>query len=455
MPQPVIAIVGRPNVGKSTLFNKLTGTRLAIVEDTPGVTRDRIYCETEWNGRSLMLVDTGGIEPRTDDAMLAHMRVQAEIAIETADVIVFMTDVTTGVTADDREVASMLQKSGKPLILAVNKCDRTGEPPLQFYEFYELGVDGDPIPVSSLHGGGTGDLLDRICDLLPEEEEEAENTGDTIKVAFIGKPNAGKSSIINRFLGEDRLIVSDVPGTTRDSIDTLIENDRGRFTFIDTAGMRRQSKIDSKIEHYSVLRAKLAVDRADVCVVMVDGAAGITEQDARIAGIAHEAGKPSVICVNKWDLVEKSTNTASEYTKDVYDTLSFMTYAPVMFVSALTGQRTERLYDMINSVYAMSHKRVTTGMLNDVLSDATARVQPPSDKGKRLKIYYMTQNAVAPPTFVIFCNSAALFHFSYQRYIENQLRTVFGFDGTPIKLIIRQKGDAPGEISGEIKERNG
>ena len=453
MPQPVIAIVGRPNVGKSTLFNKLTGTRLAIVEDTPGVTRDRIYCETEWNGRSLMLVDTGGIEPRTDDAMLAHMRVQAEIAIETADVIVFMTDVTAGVTADDREVASMLQKSGKPLILAVNKCDRTGEPPLQFYEFYDLGIEGEPIPVSSLHGSGTGDLLDRICELLPEEEAEPEEEGDTIKVAFIGKPNAGKSSIINRFLGEDRLIVSDIPGTTRDSIDTLVENDHGRYTFIDTAGMRRQSKIDSKIEHYSVLRAKLAVDRADVCVIMVDGAAGITEQDARIAGIAHEAGKPSIICVNKWDLVEKSTNTASEYTKDVYDVLSFMTYAPVMFVSALTGQRTEKLYDMINSVYAMSHKRVTTGMLNDVLSDATARVQPPSDKGKRLKIYYMTQNDVAPPTFVIFCNSAALFHFSYQRYIENQLRTVFGFEGTPIKLIIRQKGDTPGELSGEIKER--
>ncbi len=455
MPQPVIAIVGRPNVGKSTLFNKLTGTRMAIVEDTPGVTRDRIYCETEWNGRQLMLVDTGGIEPRTDDAMLAHMRVQAEIAIETADVIVFMTDVTAGVTADDREVAHMLQKSGKPLVLAVNKCDKTGEPPLQFYEFYELGIEGDPIPVSSLHGSGSGDLLDRVCELLPDVTEEPEEEKDTIKVAFIGKPNAGKSSIINRFLGEDRLIVSDIPGTTRDSIDTLVVNEHGRYTFIDTAGMRRQSKIDSRIEHYSVLRAKLAVDRADVCVIMVDGAAGISEQDARVAGIAHEAGKPSIICVNKWDLVEKDTGTASEYTKDVYDTLSFMTYAPVVFVSALTGQRTDRLYGMINSVYEMSRKRVTTGMLNDVLSDATARVQPPSDKGKRLKIYYMTQNAVAPPTFVIFCNSAALFHFSYQRYIENQLRTVFGFDGTPIKLIIRQKGDTPGEISGEIKERQG
>ena len=453
MPQPVIAIVGRPNVGKSTLFNKLTGTRMAIVEDTPGVTRDRIYCESEWNGRSLMFVDTGGIEPRTDDTMLAHMRVQAEIAIETSDVIIFMTDVTAGVTADDREVATMLMKSGKPLVLAVNKCDRTGQPPLQFYEFYELGIDGDPIPVSSLHGSGTGDLLDRVVELLPPEAEEPDDAGETVKVAFIGKPNAGKSSIINRFLGEDRLIVSDIPGTTRDSIDTLVENEHGKYTFIDTAGMRRQSKIDTKIEHYSVLRAKLAVDRADVCVIMVDGAAGITEQDARVAGIAHEAGKPSVIVVNKWDLVEKSTNTAAEYTKDVYDVLSFMTYAPVLFVSALTGQRTDRLFDVINSVYAMAHKRVTTGMLNDVLADATARVQPPSDKGKRLKIYYMTQNAVAPPTFVIFCNSAALFHFSYQRYIENQLRSVFGFEGTPVKLIIRQKGDTPGDISGEIKDR--
>lgn len=453
MAQPVVAIVGRPNVGKSTLFNKLTGTRMAIVEDTPGVTRDRIYCESEWNGRSLMFVDTGGIEPRTDDTMLAHMRVQAEIAIETSDVIVFMTDVTAGVTADDRDVATMLMKSGKPLVLCVNKCDRTGQPPLQFYEFYELGIEGEPIPVSSLHGSGTGDLLDRVVELLPPEAEDEEQGGDTVKVAFIGKPNAGKSSIINRYLGEDRLIVSNIPGTTRDSIDTLVENEHGRYTFIDTAGMRRQSKIDSKIEHYSVLRAKLAVDRADVCVIMVDGAAGITEQDARVAGIAHEAGKPSVIVVNKWDLVEKSTNTAAEYTKDVYDVLSFMTYAPVIFVSALTGQRTDRLFDVINSVYEMAHKRVTTGMLNDVLADATARVQPPSDKGKRLKIYYMTQNAVAPPTFVIFCNSAALFHFSYQRYIENQLRCVFGFEGTPIKLIIRQKGDTPGDISSEIKER--
>ena len=453
MARPVIAIVGRPNVGKSTLFNKLTGRRLAIVEDTPGVTRDRIYCEGEWNGRNMIFVDTGGIEPRTDDTMLAHMRAQAEIAIETSDVIVFMTDVTAGVTADDREVANMLQKSGKPLILAVNKCDRTGEPPLQFYEFYELGIEGDPIPVSSLHGGGTGDLLDRVTELLPPPAEEEDEEGENVKVAFIGKPNAGKSSMINRFLGEDRLIVSDIPGTTRDSIDSPVENEHGKFTFIDTAGMRRQSKIDSKIEHYSVLRAKLAVERADVCVIMVDASAGISEQDARIAGIAHEAGKPSVICVNKWDLVEKETNTAAEFTKDVYDVLSFMTYAPVLFVSALTGQRTDRLFDLINDVYAQSHKRVTTGMLNDVLNDATARVQPPSDKGKRLKIYYMTQNAVAPPTFVIFCNSAALFHFSYQRYIENQLRSVFGFDGTPIKLIIRQKGDTPGELSREAKDK--
>ena len=442
MAKPVVAIVGRPNVGKSTLFNKITGTRTAIVEDTPGVTRDRIYCEAEWNGRAMMLVDTGGIEPRTSDTILAHMRAQAEIAIETADVIVFMCDVTAGVTADDRDVASMLQKCGKPLVLAVNKCDRTGQPPLQFYEFYELGIEGDPIPVSSLHGSGSGDLLDRVVELLPPPDGEEDGEDDAIKVAFIGKPNAGKSSIINRFLGEERLIVSDIPGTTRDSIDTRVENSHGRYTFIDTAGIRRQAKIDTKIEHYSVLRAKLAVDRADVCVIMIDASTGATEQDARIAGIAHEAGKPSVVVVNKWDLVDKDTNTASEFTKDVKDVLAFMTYAPVLFVSALTGQRTDRLFDLIDAVYEQSRRRVTTGVLNDVLNDATARVQPPSDKGKRLKIYYMTQNAVAPPTFVIFCNDAQLFHFSYQRFIENQIRAVFGFEGTPVKLIIRQKGDA-------------
>ncbi|MBQ3183516.1 MAG: ribosome biogenesis GTPase Der [Clostridia bacterium] len=441
MAKPIIAIVGRPNVGKSTLFNKLTGKMIAIVEDTPGVTRDRIYHEIEWNGREMLLVDTGGIEPKTDDMMLKHMRMQAQIAIESADVIVFMTDVTTGLTANDRDICTMLLKSRKPLVLAVNKCDRVGDLPYEFYEFYELGVEGEPIPLSSTHGSGTGDLLDRVVELCPEFTEEEEYDDDAIKVAFIGKPNAGKSSIINRFLGEDRLIVSDVAGTTRDAIDTEVENEHGKFVFIDTAGIRRNAKIDSKIEHYSVLRAKAAVERADVCVLMVDATQGVTEQDERIAGIAHESGKPSIIVINKWDLVEKDSKTVDKFTQDVYEHLSYMTYAPVIFVSALTGQRTGKLFEFIKYVHEQSLLRVSTGMLNDVLNDATARVQPPSDKGRRLKIYYMTQSSVAPPTFVIFCNSVELFHFSYQRYLENQIRSVFGFKGTPIKIIIRQKGD--------------
>ncbi len=441
MAKPIIAIVGRPNVGKSTLFNKLTGKMIAIVEDTPGVTRDRIYHEIEWNGREMLLVDTGGIEPKTDDMMLKHMRMQAQIAIESADVIIFMTDVTTGLTANDRDICTMLLKSRKPLVLAVNKCDRVGDLPYEFYEFYELGVEGEPIPLSSTHGSGTGDLLDRVVELCPEFTEEDEYDDDAIKVAFIGKPNAGKSSIINRFLGEDRLIVSDVAGTTRDAIDTEVENEHGKFVFIDTAGIRRNAKIDSKIEHYSVLRAKAAVERADVCVLMVDATQGVTEQDERIAGIAHESGKPSIIVINKWDLVEKDSKTVDNFTKDVYEHLSYMTYAPVIFVSALTGQRTGKLFEFIKYVHEQSLLRVSTGMLNDVLNDATARVQPPSDKGRRLKIYYMTQSSVAPPTFVIFCNSVELFHFSYQRYLENQIRNVFGFKGTPIKIVIRQKGD--------------
>lgn len=441
MAKPIIAIVGRPNVGKSTLFNKLTGKMIAIVEDTPGVTRDRIYHEIEWNGREMLLVDTGGIEPKTDDLMLKHMRMQAQIAIESADVIVFMTDVTTGLTANDRDICTMLLKSRKPMVLAVNKCDRVGDLPYEFYEFYELGVEGEPIPLSSTHGSGTGDLLDRVVELCPEFTEEEEYDDDAIKVAFIGKPNAGKSSIINRFLGEDRLIVSDIAGTTRDAIDTQVENEHGKFVFIDTAGIRRNAKIDSKIEHYSVLRAKAAVERADVCVIMVDATQGVTEQDERIAGIAHESGKPSIIVINKWDLVEKDSKTVDKFTTDVYEHLSYMTYAPVIFVSALTGQRTGKLFEYIKYVHEQSLLRVSTGMLNDVLNDATARVQPPSDKGRRLKIYYMTQSSVAPPTFVIFCNSVELFHFSYQRYIENQIRSVFGFKGTPIKIIIRQKGD--------------
>ena len=439
---PVAAIVGRPNVGKSTLFNKLTGKRISIVEDTPGVTRDRIYHEAEWRGRRIMLVDTGGIEPRTDSMMLKYMRKQAARAIETADVIIFMTDITVGMTDDDRQIGAMLMRSGKPVILAVNKVDRIGDPPAEFYEFYQLGFRDDPIALSSLHGSGSGDLLDRVLELCPEEEEqEGGLDDDVIRVAVIGKPNAGKSSIINRILGSDRLIVSDVAGTTRDAIDSEVENEYGKYVFIDTAGIRRQSKVDDPIEKYSVLRAKLAVDRADVCVIMIDAEQGITEQDERIAGIAHEAGKPSVICINKWDLIEKDNATTKEFTEKVYKALSYMTYAPVIFLSAKTGQRVGKLFGLINSCCEQSKIRITTGTLNDVLNDATARVQPPSDKGRYLKIYYMTQIGIQPPTFVIFCNSAELFHFSYRRYIENCLRETFGFKGTPIKLIIRERGE--------------
>ena len=439
---PVAAIVGRPNVGKSTLFNKLTGKRISIVEDTPGVTRDRIYHEAEWRGRRIMLVDTGGIEPRTDSMMLKYMRKQAELAIETADVIIFMTDINVGMTDDDRQIGAMLMRSGKPVILAVNKVDRIGDPPAEFYEFYQLGFRDDPIALSSLHGRGSGALLDRVLELCPEEEEqEGGLDDDVIRVAVIGKPNAGKSSIINRILGSDRLIVSDVAGTTRDAIDSEVENEYGKYVFIDTAGIRRQSKVDDPIEKYSVLRAKLAVDRADVCVIMIDAEQGITEQDERIAGIAHEAGKPSVICINKWDLIEKDNATTKEFTEKVYKALSYMTYAPVIFLSAKTGQRVGKLFGLINSCCEQSKIRITTGTLNDVLNDATARVQPPSDKGRYLKIYYMTQIGIQPPTFVIFCNSAELFHFSYRRYIENCLRETFGFKGTPIKLIIRERGE--------------
>ncbi len=438
---PIIAIVGRPNVGKSTLFNKLTGKRVSIVEDTPGVTRDRIYHEAEWRGRKFMLVDTGGIEPRTDSVMLKYMRKQAEIAIETADIIVFMTDVTIGMTDDDRQIAAMLMKSRKPIILAVNKIDRIGDPPAEYYEFYQLGFKDDPIALSSIHGNGSGDLLDRIVELCPEQTEEEGCLDESVKVAVIGKPNAGKSSIINKILGNERLIVSDVAGTTRDAIDSEFENEFGKYVFIDTAGIRRQSKVEDPIEKYSVLRAKLAVDRADVCVIMIDAEQGITEQDERIAGIAHEAGKPSVICINKWDLIEKDNNTVKEFTEKVYKAFSYMTYAETVFLSAKTGQRVTRLFELINNAYEQSKLRITTGMLNDVLNDATARVQPPSDKGRYLKIYYMTQISVQPPTFVIFCNSAELFHFSYRRYIENCLREVFGFKGTPVKLIIRERGE--------------
>ncbi len=438
MYKPIIAVVGRPNVGKSTFFNKISGQRLAIVDDTPGVTRDRIYADTEWNGKSMTLIDTGGIEPVTDSELLRQMRIQAQIAIDSADVIVFLTDVTTGVTADDKDVATMLRKSKKTVIVAVNKCDK-GLPPPDFYEFYSLGFD-DVFAVSSLHGTGTGDLLDRIVELIPATDAAADDD-EYIRVAVIGKPNAGKSSIINRIAGEERSIVSDMPGTTRDAVDTTVENSYGKYIFVDTAGIRRSAKIDDKLEKYSVMRAQLAVERADVCVIMIDANEGVTAQDERIAGIAHNAGKPSVIVINKWDTIEKDNDTTKAFTKKVYDALSYMTYAPVIFVSAKTGQRVERLYELINFVANSAATRISTGMINDLLNDAVQRVQPPSDKGRVLKLYYMTQTGIKPPTFVIFCNRAELFHFSYQRYIENCLRNTFGFEGTPIRIIVKQKGD--------------
>ena len=440
MAKPIIAIVVRPNVGKSTLFNKLIGERRAIIEDTPGVTRDRIYGEGEWCGKSFVVIDTGGIEPKTNDIILKQMRLQAEIAIDTADVIIFMCDVRAGLVADDREIAVMLKKSGKPVVVAVNKADSVGAVPFEFYEFYELGFDKDPIAISSTHGSGTGDLLDAVLAELPADAGTAEED-DSIKVAVIGKPNAGKSSLINKLLGEERLIVSNIAGTTRDAIDTQIECAYGKYTFIDTAGLRRKARVEDVIEKYSVLRAHMAVERADVCLLVIDATEGITEQDEHIAGIAHEAGKACIIVVNKWDAVEKDNDSVNEFTKKIYNALSYMTYAPILFVSALTGQRLQKLFEHINYVNGQTKLRISTGMLNDMLGDATAKVQPPSDKGKRLKIYYMTQASVAPPTFVIFANSIELFHFSYQRYIENCLRETFGFRGTPIRIIIRERGD--------------
>ncbi len=440
MAKPIIAIVGRPNVGKSTLFNKLIGERRSIVEDTPGVTRDRIYGETEWRGKRMILIDTGGIEPKTDNLILKQMRQQAQMAIDTADVIIFMCDVRTGLTANDRDIAVMLKKSGKPIVPCINKCDSIGALPMEFYEFYELGFEEDPIGVSSIHGSGSGDLLDACLRYLDDWQDTMEED-DSIKVAVIGKPNAGKSSIINRLIGQERLIVSDMAGTTRDAVDTHLENEYGKFTFIDTAGIRRQSKIDDKIEHFSVLRAHMAVERAQVCLLMIDASTGITDQDTKIAGIAHEAGKAVIIVVNKWDLIEKDNSTVNEFNNKIRTELAYMPYAPILYISAKTGQRVTNLFERIVYVYGQSVMRVTTGMLNDVLGDAMIRVQPPSDKGRRLKIYYMTQIATAPPTFVIFCNNVELFHFSYQRYIENCLRETFGFMGTPIKLIIRMKGD--------------
>jgi len=440
MGKTVAAIVGRPNVGKSTLFNKLAGERISIVEDTPGVTRDRIYFDTVWNGKTITIIDTGGIEPKTDDPILEKMRTQAEIAIETADVIVFMCDVHAGVTADDRDIATLLMRSGKPVIVAVNKIDTVGALPLEYYEFYELGFDGDPIPLSSVHGTGSGDVLDKILELAPPDDTPNEDD-DSIKVAVIGKPNAGKSSLVNKILGEERMIVSSVAGTTRDAIDSRVENEYGKYTFIDTAGLRRQSKVFERIEKFSVLRAKAAVERADVCLIMIDAAEGITEQDEKIAGLSHEAGKAAIFVVNKWDLIEKDNSTTKKFTDDVRTAFSYMPYAPILFISAKTGQRVQKLFEHINYVNDQASLRISTGMLNDVLADATARVQPPTDKGKRLKIYYMTQTSVKPPEFVIFVNDAELFHFSYQRYIENCLRETFGFNGTPIRIVVRQRGD--------------
>ena len=439
MMKPIVAIVGRPNVGKSLLFNKLIGKRLSIVEDTPGVTRDRIYGETDWNGRTFTLVDTGGIEPRSDNQILSFMRQQAQIAIENATVIVFLTDIRTGVTAADHEVANLLLRSGKPIVLAVNKMDSTGLPDPDFYEFYNLGL-GDPIAVSAVHGHGTGDLLDACVRYFPPEDQEEEED-DAIKVALIGKPNVGKSSLVNQILGEERVIVSDVAGTTRDAIDSRFTNDQGTFIFIDTAGMRRKSKVEENIEKYSVLRATMAVDRADVCLILIDATEGVTEQDTKVAGLAHEAGKASIIVVNKWDLVDKDEKTMDRMTEEIRQGLAFMTYAPILFISAKTGQRVNKLFDLITAVSNQASMRITTGMLNNVLADAQTRVQPPTDKGRRLKIYYMTQVGIRPPHFVVFCNDAKLFHFSYRRYLENCLRNTFSLTGTPIILSIRQKGD--------------
>ena len=440
MAKPLVAIIGRPNVGKSMLFNKLTGQRTSIVEDTPGVTRDRIYGDCEWCGRTFSLVDTGGIEPGTDSDMLKFMRRQAEIGIELADAIIMVTDVRSGVTAADEDVATMLRKSGKPVALAVNKCDSVGPTNPDVYEFYGLGI-GDLFETSAVHGHGTGDLLDWVLANIPEDSGEEEDS-DLIKVAIVGKPNVGKSSLLNRILGEERVIVSNVAGTTRDAIDSYFENETGKYCFIDTAGMRRKSKVDDAIEKYSNMRSINAIDRADVCLILVDANEGVTEQDTKIAGLVHEAGKAAVIVVNKWDAVEdKETNTMRDMETQVRQGLSYMLYAPVVFLSALTGQRVDKLFQVIQDVYAQNTKRITTGALNSVLADATARVQPPTDKGRRLKIYYMTQASTKPPHFVIFCNDARLFHFSYQRYLENQIREVFGLQGTPVRITIRQKGD--------------
>lgn len=435
--KPVVAIVGRPNVGKSTLFNKLVGSRLSIVDDTPGVTRDRIYGDCEWLNKSFLLIDTGGIEPFSNDVILSQMRRQAQLAIDSSDVIILVTDVRTGVVANDEEVASMLIKSGKPIVLCVNKCDAIGEAPLEFYEFYNLGL-GEPVQVSSVHGHGTGDLLDVVIKHFPQETDEQEED-EYIKVAIIGKPNVGKSSLVNAIAGEERVIVSDIAGTTRDATDTIVENKYGKFVFIDTAGLRRKSRVYDEIEKYSVIRARMAVERAQVCIIMIDAVEGFTEQDSKVAGIAHELGKGCIIAVNKWDAVEKDGKTMDSYRKGLMDDFAFMSYAPIIFISAKTGQRLDRLFELIKFVDSQNAMRISTGKLNDILAEATARVQPPTDKGRRLKIYYMTQASTRPPTFVFFVNRKDLFHYSYQRYIDNRIREVFGLEGTPTHIVIRER----------------
>ena len=439
MAKPIVAIVGRPNVGKSTLFNKLTGQRLAIVEDTPGVTRDRIFCDCEWCGHKFLLVDTGGIEPNIDDGLLAHMREQAQIAIDSADCIIMVGEIGAGVTAQDQDIAGMLMRSGKPVVLAVNKCDKVGEPPMELYDFYSLGI-GDIVPISSVHGHGTGDLLDTVCENLHFDDNDEEEE-DRIPVAVIGRPNVGKSSLINHILGENRLIVANEAGTTRDAIDTMVENQYGKFIFTDTAGLRKRGKVESGVERYSVLRSLAAVERSRVCVIMIDATVGFTEQDSKVAGYAHDQGKACIIAVNKWDAVEKDSYTMDKMRKQLEEDFSFMSYAPILFISAKTGQRLDKLFETIQYVDMQNGTRIPTGALNEMLARSTARVQPPSDKGKRLKIFYITQSSTRPPTFVAFVNQKALFHFSYQRYIENQIRENFGLTGTPIRLLIREHGD--------------
>ena len=439
MAKPIVAIVGRPNVGKSTLFNKLTGQRLAIVEDTPGVTRDRIFCDCEWCGHKFLLVDTGGIEPNIDDGLLAHMREQAQIAIDSADCIIMVGEIGAGVTAQDQDIAGMLMRSGKPVVLAVNKCDKVGEPPMELYDFYSLGI-GDIVPISSVHGHGTGDLLDTVCENLHFDDNDEEEE-DRIPVAVIGRPNVGKSSLINHILGENRLIVANEAGTTRDAIDTMVENQYGKFIFTDTAGLRKRGKVESGVERYSVLRSLAAVERSRVCVIMIDATVGFTEQDSKVAGYAHDQGKACIIAVNKWDDVEKDSYTMDKMRKQLEEDFSFMSYAPILFISAKTGQRLDKLFETIQYVDVQNGTRIPTGALNEMLARSTARVQPPSDKGKRLKIFYITQSSTRPPTFVAFVNQKALFHFSYQRYIENQIRENFGLTGTPMRLLIREHGD--------------